>query len=295
MIVKYENNRGEVINLSEPPYYLNVEPLLDYTWSYATKDKRRGSIIAGFSKNIESHSLVLHIMAADDAEKNAAIDAFNNAVEIDIYDGIAGKIWFDDWYTYGYIISAKNSKWQYGNPVVKKEIALVREADSWYRVTTARNFDNEEEKTVDPSDFQIGIRDYEYVLFTERTGYDYAFDYQSDTHSYANVYNNSILGSEFVLTIYGYADSPRITLGDTVIHVNIEVPEGAKLVVDSTARTVIMTLADGTEVNAFSGRDPDYYIFRRVDAGRNAVTWDGAYLWELALIEERSEPRWLMA
>lgn len=291
MIIRYENNRGNEIILNGAPYYLNVEPLLDYTWNYATKDRRRGSIIAGFSKNISSRSLILHIMADNSAAVQQAADAFNDAIEEDIYDGAAGRLWLDDWYTFGYFIAAKNTKWQYGVPVIKKEVTFVREADSWYRVTTERNFDNDDEPRK-PEDFQTGIKDYEYIKFTGYKGYDYAFDYQSDTHSYANINNSTTTGSEFVLTIYGAAESPMVQIGDTVVHVNISVPAGAKLVVDSAAKTVLMTLADNTEVNAFSGRDPDYYIFQRIAGGRNSVTWNGAFKWELQLVEERSEPLW---
>lgn len=282
----YENNRGEKISLNELPYWVNVEPILDYAWSYTTKEKRRGDIIAGFSKKVNTLDLTMHIMASNVNDRDRAIDNFNNVIEADIYDGMAGRIWLNDWYTRGYIVSAKNTKWQYDVPVDKKIITLAREQNNWYRETFRNSYDSEI--------FHPEIADFIKSYDFEDGGYDYAYDYMTDFESFVDINNPSVFGSDFVLTIQGYADRPEIHIGDTIIQFNEVVDEGCYLVVDSTARTAILTAPDGNKVNFFSARNPEYYIFRRIDAGHNAVTWNGAFKWELQLFEERSEPRWLM-
>lgn len=628
----YENNNGEKINLSKLPYKINIEPLIDYSWSYKTKQRQLGNKIVGFFKDIKDSTATLHVLAATVKERDEAIDYFNNVIEKDIYYGTAGKLWLGDWYTYAFITASKNSKWQYDAGIVKKEITIAKEADSWYHITRSANYGEQEESTVyiaedyiktyegrdaesdiksltativpkqsgsgtpspdnirpisgwesvetsvcgknlysvsdwftaystavnnlvvgDTSVFlkagtytlsfdyyvdgapslnsfwriyseevtfcdttkqigyggmgltnqtswtnktvtftlaqngwfaidngqlrggvhyrniqlEVGSTATEYTPYTAPTthttslgrtvyggtvdmvsgvlkvthalvdlgtlnwnmntsgqfygllspygvsdisgsnvvcsqyvggnayggtadgiicvygsnhnvwvrnsryssaadfktamngvqlcyelstpttyqltpqqintlsgvnnvwvdsgdvtvtfrddhgdiqtesgsivtfekknalsgsGYDYAYDYMHDAQSQKIIANAGSIPCDFIITIQGYADSPIITIGDNTYAVNVEVPYGANLVIDSTQKTVIITLADGTKINAFGARDPDYYLFERIESGKNAVTWDGSYLWELLMIEERSEPRWL--
>lgn len=615
----YENSNGEKINLSKLPYKINIEPLIDYSWSYKTKQRQLGNKIVGFFKDIKDSTATLHVLAATAKERDEAIDYFNNVIEKDIYYGTAGKLWLGDWYTYAFITASKNSKWQYDAGIVKKEITISKEADSWYHITRSANYGEQEESTVyiaedyiktyegrdaesdikslvanivpkqsgsgTPSpdnvrpisgwesvetydtgvnvwdeEWEVGgynvntgaavgaasrIRsknfipvipnatyyspvsnglariffdadknylegawvvsptftvpanahymkfntgdaygntynndisinypstDHDYHAYTATThttdlgrtvyggtvdvvsgtltvthaivdlgtldweyssgifinyntqvdlhtkerggnavcsiyqrspaisasnmadysvqimggasvsnawvkdsrytsaedfktamdgvqlcyelatpttyqltpstintlagvnnvwaesgdvtvtfrddhgdiqtengsivtfekknalsgsGYDYAYDYMHDAQSQKIIANAGSIPCDFIITIQGYADSPIITIGDNTYTVNVEVPYGANLVIDSTQKTVIITLADGTKINAFGARDPDYYLFERIESGKNAVTWDGSYLWELLMIEERSEPRWL--
>lgn len=509
----YENNNGEKINLSKLPYKINIEPLIDYSWSYKTKQRQLGNKIVGFFKDIKDSTATLHVLAATAKERDEAIDYFNNVIEKDIYYGTAGKLWLGDWYTYAFITASKNSKWQYDAGIVKKEITISKEADSWYHITRSANYGEQEESTVyitedfiktyessgvdsgikslvanivpkqsgsgtpspenirpisgwtevtvfvsptedeedatthttdlgrtvyggtvdlvsgqlvdnmaivdggtlnwsydpnwhgfvatiadfnnpnvynvlpnlicekyetkvyngtspcitswgglgahlvlirddsftdatafktamngvqlcyelaepqtytltpqtintlagvnnvwaDSGDVTVTFRDDHGGIQTESgsivtfekknalsgSGYDYAYDYMHDAQSQKIIANAGSIPCDFIITIQGYADSPIITIGDNTYAVNVEVPYGANLVIDSTQKTVIITLADGTKINAFGARDPDYYLFERIESGKNAVTWDGSYLWELLMIEERSEPRWL--
>lgn len=280
--VKYESTNGQTFNLSEPPYVMNVENLFDYEWSYATRERRRGDIVAGFSKKISDTDIVLHIMSDSVVWRNSAIDNFNNAIETDIYNGNAGKLWVGEWFTYGYFVTSKNEKWQYDVPIMKKTLKFVREKASWFRITTRKSFESEI-FTPTQSDF---IKTYD-------DNYDYRYDYMTDFESSVSLNNPDALPSEFILDIQGEASRPLIQIGDNTIHFDVDIPQGAHLTVDSTNKTTIMTLADGSTINVFGARDPEYYIFERIPAGRSSTIWNGGFAWEIQLIEERSEPRWL--
>lgn len=396
--VRYENNRGESVTLTEHPYYLNIENLFDYQWSYSVKEKRRGSIIAGFRKDITSKSVILHVIADTVEERNEAIDKFNNVIDADIYDGRAGKLWVNDWFTYTYVIQAKNTNWQYGVPVVKKELNFAREQDTWFHVIYRNSYSNPDPLVP----WQYGIKDYEqtraeqlitlptegaeyrgityslsdngiviadgtassysdfslgevtleagdYVLFGcpdvegvslragnyEDTGegvlislaqdttlpvsihignvtvdnlkiqpvlaagdtipdigYDYPYDYGLDLKSQIWVENPNPMGCNWIINIMGPCENPEVEIGGTIVKVNVVVPDGAYLTVDTTSKTATVTTADGSVVNVFGARDPDYYLFQLIDTGRSAIMWDGAFRWDLEMIEERSEPRW---
>ena len=277
----YENNRGQRINLTQLPYWVNVEPIFDYEWDYTKREKRRSTIVAGFTKNISSRSLILHIMSHSKTVRDTAIDEFNSVIESDIYDGKAGKIWCGDWYTYGYIVASDNKKWQYDAPVIEKTITLVREQDSWFRQIVKKSYEGDA-YTPTPESW---TKNYE-------PSYDYSYDYMTDFDTSVQLNNPDSLPSNFILLIQGYANQPEIHIGDNVIQFNVEIPEGAVLEVNAITKKTIMHMPDGTDMNVFGARNADYYIFDRIPSGKSVVTWNGAFTWEITLIEERSEPRW---
>ena len=289
--VAYENNRQNKIVLTELPYACNIEPLLDYSWAYATRDRRRGSRIAGFNKGVASADVEMFVMADNVTSRNEATDAFNNLIEVDIYDGKAGKLWFNDWYTFGYITGSKNSRWQYEVGLIKKNLTFVREEETWFHVISKSSYNEGDQPD---EDFEKGIKDYELDEDTNLVGYDYEYDYGVDRISASEIINPNPLGCNFIINISGPTNNPFIRIGETNINVNVEVPDGAVLTIDSTAKTIMLTYADGNTVNAFSARNPDYYIFQLIESGANAIIWDGSFRWDLQMIEERSEPRWLM-
>ena len=47
-----------------------------------------------------------------------------------------------------------------------------------------------------------------------------------------------------------------------------------------------------TTISKFSDRNRDDYIFEKIPSGSNDVSWDGAFGFDVTLLEERSEPKW---
>ena len=277
----YENNHGDKINLTEFPYWLNIEPIFNYEWEYTKRSKRRGQIIAGFTKTVSSIDLVFHIIGNTKSIRNNAIDKFNSVIESDIYEGKAGKIWCGDWYTYGYIIASKNEKWQYSAPMIKKTITLVREQDSWYKTLVRKSYE------ADKYEPQVEKKKKNY-----EPNYDYQYDFMTDFESSVRLNNPDTLPSNFIVEIQGYANQPQIEIGANVIGFNLEVPDGAVLEINSVTKKAVMHMPDGTDMNVFGARDADYYLFERIPVGNNAIVANGAFTWGITLIEERSEPRW---
>ena len=280
----YTNSQGNSINLNSDPYWLDCEAIRNYEWEYATKDKKRGHIIAGFTKDVKELDLELDIWGLTEEQKNRNIDAFNNLIEIDIYNGVAGTLSDGDWFTYGYFIASENTDWNKGAPMVRKKVTFVREKLSWYHTTRAANFGAD-------SDEQLFVFDEEDIKTFDEC-YGYGYNYMTDVQSQKTITNPGSVPCDFIINIQGYVDHPILKIGDNIVSVDVEVPYGAHLTIDSTKKTVVMTLIDGTEINCFGARDPDYYLFERIPYGRNVVTWNGSFIWELKLIEERSEPRW---
>ena len=100
------------------------------------------------------------------------------------------------------------------------------------------------------------------------------------------------------IIIYGPASNPRISIGANEHMVDVLVPDGGYLTIDSIAKTVTLTAANGDTSNEFGnarrgrGVDGGEYIFQPIPSGTTTVEWDGSFGFDLTPIEERSAPPW---
>ncbi len=132
-----------------------------------------------------------------------------------------------------------------------------------------------------------------------RYGLDYPTDYKYD-FGYAKVSQTMDTGSyspcDFKMTIYGTCINPVITIGKNAYRVNVPVPEGALLIIDTREKTVILRDELGYEQNVFDkavrgdGKGKGEYIFEPLASGEMSVTWDNSYGFDIEYYVAESEP-----
>ena len=132
----------------------------------------------------------------------------------------------------------------------------------------------------------------DYVPVSENGKADYMFDYMTHTGKNDSFTNEDLTGSEYVLVINGSASLPEIRIGDLTISMNLNILTDEFLTIDSRAKTIVLTHADGTTENAFGYRDVSVDIFQKIPKGEIYVYWDGDYSWTLTLYDERTAPLW---
>lgn len=120
---------------------------------------------------------------------------------------------------------------------------------------------------------------------------DFPYDYMSEMKG-KTLNNTGFAGVNFRLIIYGAAVNPVIYIGGHCYQVDCHVEENEYLTIDSIAKTILLTKRDGSVENHFHQRNRDSYIFEKIPAGANTVTWNKAFGFDIVLLEERSEPKW---
>lgn len=193
---------------------------------------------------------------------------------------------------------------------------LTPEENFVYTVKTPGEYFGKSFAWVESSYIELGASEFakNYDSDGYRYGYDYMYEYNPERAGTIN--NDNVLGSKYIMTIFGPVEGdgqdqggPFVIIRNSVTQKDVTVsfpglyiPPGAKLVVDSTNKTTIMTTPtwdedtqDYQRINVFGQRDLDYYLWETVDAGQNSVIIDGGYKVQLQLYEERSEPKWLTA
>ena len=107
--------------------------------------------------------------------------------------------------------------------------------------------------------------------------------------------NDSAFPSPFRMTIEGSCSNPSVTIGSHVYNVNVSVPSGGKLVIDSMEKTIILYDANDSATNAFAyqNHDADKYIFEPIPTGDQiSVRYQNIPRVILTIFEERNSAKW---
>jgi hypothetical protein len=155
----------------------------------------------------------------------------------------------------------------------------------WSKKTLEKTFDETEEE-IDFDEIQ------DYLPVSENGTADYEWDLMTNAGNRASFVNSDLTGSEWKLVIDGYASMPKIHIGNIVIELNTTALIGETITIDSRAKTIILTRANGTEINCYGDRDVSIDIFKKIPRGTIPVWWDDDYSWTLTTYDERTAPIW---
>lgn len=104
--------------------------------------------------------------------------------------------------------------------------------------------------------------------------------------------NPSFADSNFILTIYGFADNPSVMIAGHPYTVYATIYEGERMVINSVDRTVLKIGRLGEVTSLYNSREKIISVFQKIPPGAHVVTWPGSYGIDLTLLDERSEPKW---
>ena len=121
--------------------------------------------------------------------------------------------------------------------------------------------------------------------------YDYAYDYTAPVMGQKIIPSTFPFESEFRMVIYGEAVNPRIVVNEYAYVLNLTVPAGSYVVIDSRAKTIMMYGQTGQQTNVFDYRNKSDSVFQKMPAGNLNIAWDSSYGVDLTIYRERSEPR----
>lgn len=135
-------------------------------------------------------------------------------------------------------------------------------------------------------------------------GLNYPHDYPFD-FAYVQTGTDISFGNDALvrITFWGACKNPYVQIGRNIYAVeNVDVPAGARLVIDPTrvgdiGHSVELIGQFGQSENKFANRrrgakGSGSYIFERVPRGTQTIAWGQTYGITIEEIQERSEPPW---
>lgn len=269
--LKYKNHLNEVFEFGKDGIFVNTSDLHDYSWTVTKKNNR----ISSLDRVVETRKLPVVIFCASEEKGIAARNKLLEIAEKDVLALKHGKIIIGDYYFRCFVTQSVKKNYLTSRRMIEITLTLTSDFPYWVK-ESAFVFSK-------PGNTGAGgYLDY---------GFDHPFDYYSTTNN-KTMTSTGFVGANFRMIIYGECRNPAIYIGGYKYQVNCDVAKNEYLTIDSVAKTVILTQNDGTQINAFKYRSDDSYIFEKIPAGKQSVTWDGDFGFDVTILEERSEPLW---
>lgn len=197
-----------------------------------------------------------------------------------------GRLHVGDWYLTCYVVKGSPSSRTSGG--VRYDVTLVTDDQVWRRETTRHLLPNT------GREMESETLDYPH---------DYGHDYGTSSVAGVTIDVPGVTPCDLRLTIYGHAVSPYVRIGSNTYQVNVTVPSGAILTIDTTRKgsmlgdSVVLRGRYGDEQDVFSKRlrgaeGSGSYIYELVPPGPQAVSWPQSFGVDLTLIERRGRLPW---
>lgn len=270
--LKYINHLNEVFDFGKDGIFVDSNDLHDYTWNVTKKNNR----ISGFDYGIGTRKLPVTIICDTESKGIEARNKLFEVVEKDVLAKEHGKIVLGDYYFRCFVTKSQKKDYLLTGRHMKATLTLTTDFPYWIKESTFM--------------FPAAAKNR-----SGNTFLDYSFDYPVDFTAGVtanDMANEGFVGSNFRMVFYGPCSNPTVYIGGHKYQVNCDVGTAEYLTVDSVKKKIILTQNDGTEISKFSDRNRDDYIFEKIPSGNNDVSWDGAFGFDVTLLEERSEPKW---
>ena len=274
MEIYYLNNKGQKLYLDREPFYLlDSSDIVDYEWGYKTNEST--SRVYGFYRGVKTRKLDVAIVSESKETHMSDIDNIVKHFEYDIDYALPGKLYINNYYIPCYVHKSTKEA-RYIN--VKKSIVHfeIVKSGGWIKETTFPF--RWEEQEIDESG--------------KTYPYNYPYNYGMGTGYNSEIEVESISDMNFILTIYGYAHNPEISIAGNTYRIDHGVASGEVLRINSKERTAYLTKPNGSTLSMFRYRYKDSWIYEKIPSGKLPVYWNGSFNFDLLLMEERSEPKW---
>lgn len=270
--LKYKNHVNEVFEFGKAGIYIDTSDLHDYEWTVTKKNNR----ISVLDYSVGKRKLPVIIICDTEAQGIKAANRLFEVVEKDVLAMKHGQIIIGDYYFRCFVTKSQKKDYLKSKRHMKLTLTLTSDLPYWVKETAysfRRHGEGEAGKNLDFS-------------------FDHPYDYFSGLAN-TEMNNAGFVGANFRMVVYGACSNPAVYVSGHLYQVDCDIGAGEYLTIDSLEKKVFITAVDGTTTNVFNLRNRDSYIFEKIPAGRNTVTWVGDNGVDITLMEERSEPKWI--
>ena len=280
--VRYVNSNNETFVLQGDGLgYLDILPLYGYSWGYdlANSVSGDGGAATGFSRRPRAFNLELRRRGPDRAAFVSRMDALHAAAEVDVLAEKPGRLWLADQYLDCYLaVGATVTSAPRNGAFGTVEVNVLAVKPYWCTERTTEFY---------PLVSGEGRGDH-------GKKYDLKNAYRYGTSIASNDINNQFYApTPAIITLYGPAEAPAVTIEGNVYGVNTSITATQRLVIDGTKREIYAVGEGGARIDLFNHRVKTGDAFKPVDMGVHRVLTNGNYRMQIKLIEQRSQPRWI--
>lgn len=267
--IRYKNNINEVSEFGTKELFINDMDLFDFSWQYDTDFGKVGN----FRRDIQEKEMLISIYGESKKKANSNKNEVFEIFEKDVLMNRPGELWVGDYYLNCYVVESSVSAYYRQGNYLSKGITIITDTPVWTKETTYNFYIQDEQD--------------EHGFYP----YDYPYDY-SNNLNVQSVTNNHYANSNFEMVIYGPALNPTIFIKGHPYTIHTDLLSGEYLTINSKNKTIIKTKNNGELVNEFNRRNKEYSVFKLIEQGQSAVSWNKEFNFDLTIFTERSEPLW---
>lgn len=307
--IYYINGQGQRIDFDNKIYSIAEMQVYGHNLNYESENEK----ITHFVKSvIREMPLTMNISDYQGIPWQQSYDSFIDITMYDVDRDQRGYLYVGDYYLRCNIISMENEdQFREWCDFQTSEITIISDNPVWIKEKTIqlkpenRPVDTENPDPVVSGDTYPGIPVQNHAVFK-----DFKFDLKRPDNrkvkyplfdlpfDFAKIYgrrtinNDSYSASDFVMTIYGFADNPSVMIGDHIYAVETMIYSGERIVIDSAAGTVVKIGRLGEVTNIYNSRRKADSVFEKIPSGVQTLSWAGSFGIDIILFDERVQPRW---
>lgn len=277
----YENSRGEILRLDEPPCVTTSCRLFDSSWKLtrAQRPLGEGGSLLARKRPSDERTLTVSMTADTAAGLSAAMADMADIFDYDVVSSTSGKLWVNGSYLRCWCSGRVK---ELSCDIVNRAeltVTICPEQPAWCTETAYR---------IPAGGIQADENGHRYP-------YSYPYRYSSSRSS-LSIVNSRFSPSPMRITLYGPATEPRVYVNGVCIGVNTPLLSGERVVIDQQNRLITKTGTDGTSTNCFGDRIKNGMTFEFAPPGSSPVdVYNDTLGVDIVLIEQRSEPAWTCA
>lgn len=280
--IAYVSSLGERVEFggSEKSLHYFAHDLRNWSWEYTVGVAGAVTAFSRRPSKPRELSFPVGIGASTREEGIELRNRIETMGERDVQLMSPGRVYVGDWYVRAYVIGCEPTDYWMDDRFAELDLTLLVENPGWVKETTL--------SYVPETGIETG------------SGVDFPaeFDLEFKRERISNrIFNSALAPQDFLLRIYGPATNPYVTIGGNRYGVNVEVPAGSRLEIDSSARTVRLISDEGVVTGAYGKRVPGAegsgsYIFQKVPVGESSLSWPNSFSFDLVLYEVRTSCPW---
>lgn len=275
--IKYENHLGQELWLDDSRYFVNINDLRNFAWSYDINNRPGGygGRVTRFTRGVTERSLRIGVRG-NELDFVNRIEQLHALTEVDILANKPGRLWLKQEYIRCFLaVSSDLSTYSRRAHFAEKEMRVLITEPFWCREVELRF-----EQAAEAPEIISGKR------YNGRNPYRYG----GTRYSSATLNNEHYAACPALIIFNTPAENPSAFIGGRSYTVHTSIRAGEQVVINQLDRTLTHITVDGRESNIFNLRDKSTDVFAPIQPGLQDVLYISDF--SLVLLQQRSEPRW---
>lgn len=276
--ITYTSSSGVAFPLVATNFYIKDASIHEYEWNPEVTKFRYGDFVKMFTKESLKYDVTLAFNGSL-SQKEGMLKEFHDEIERDIMTENAGKLTYNGYEISCFFINSKVYP-NDSNTRTLNDVIIYCPYPFWIK-ETKYSLSLLGRSVIDGANFKLNL-----PMNLGISGFTTTINAESS------------VPYDFRMDIHGPCSNPDILINGHEYNVNVDVPNGVDLIINSLEKTdevksIYLKYPSGNVVNAFNLRNRDSYIFEPINGKVILIDSFQAIEFDLYLIERRSEPQWI--